>query len=73
MFGTQSVDWPAVGVLSFSIITGGFTMAWRLGALVNRVKDLERRIGELEGHHSWNGVERRRMSPAQRARRQRDP
>ena len=34
-------DWPAVGVLAFSILGGGLGMAWRLGALASRVKALE--------------------------------
>jgi hypothetical protein len=71
VLGTDSVDWPAVGVLSFSILSGGLAMAWRLGSLAQRVKELERRVDDLT--RPWSGRERRHMSPAQRARRQRDP
>lgn len=34
-------DWPAVGVLAFSILSGGLAMAWRLGSLTQRVKSME--------------------------------
>ena len=60
-------DWPAVGVLAFSILSGGFTMAWRLGAIATRVGELEKRLDALT--RPWDGRERRRASPAQRARR----
>jgi hypothetical protein len=45
---TGIIDWNIVGPICFSIIVGGFGMAWRLGGLERSVKDLIRRMDQLE-------------------------
>jgi hypothetical protein len=43
-----TTDWPAVGTLASAILGGGLSMAWRLGSLSGRIKDLEPRLDKID-------------------------
>jgi hypothetical protein len=47
----QSVTWTAVGVLGFSILSGGGAMAWRLGRLEQKVDDVKDRVDRMDVNH----------------------
>lgn len=44
----MTTDWPAIGTLATAIFGGGLSMAWRLGTLSGRIKDLEPRLDKID-------------------------
>ena len=48
MLSATQTDWGALAAVCASIIGGAMAMAWRLGGLERRVKDMDDRLGHLE-------------------------